>query len=175
MSCSTACDAGPDGLCSDASPAGGGAGGTAPEDALATGGGGGSPAPTGPAGRGDLDLNYVVGFWPSVIEKLGETSPALAATFEGARPIEVAADEKIVTVGFPAENTFNKRKAEAPEKREQMEAALEAVMSERLRPVYVVLDGEPAPPTEEAPSSDEIDHDALVEKLKSEFDAEEVG
>jgi len=33
-----------------ASPAGGGAGGTTPEDALATGRGGGSPAPTGPAG-----------------------------------------------------------------------------------------------------------------------------
>ncbi len=32
-------------------PAGGGVGGTAPEDASATGGGGGSPAPTGPAGR----------------------------------------------------------------------------------------------------------------------------
>jgi DNA polymerase III subunit gamma/tau len=133
-------------------------------------------AVTGPAGRGDLDLEYVKGFWPSVIEKLGETSPALAATFEGARPIEVDAGEKIVTVGFPAENTFNKRKAEAPEKREQMEAALEAVMSEKLRPVYVVLDSEATAAEEEgAPSSEEIDHDALVEKLKSEFDAEEVG
>ena len=33
-----------------------------------------------------------------------------------------------MTIGFPAENTFNKRKAEAPEKREQMEDALEAVV-----------------------------------------------
>ncbi len=132
------------------------------------------PEVVAPAGRDDLDLEYVNGFWPAVIDKLGETSPALAATFEGARPIEVDGAEKIVTVGFPAENTFNKRKAEAPEKREQMEDALEAVMSERLRPVYVVLDSE-APAPEEAPSSDEIDHDALVEKLKSEFDAEEVG
>jgi DNA polymerase-3 subunit gamma/tau len=129
---------------------------------------------TGPAGRGALDLEYVKGFWPSVIDKLRETSPALAATFEGARPVEVDAGEKFVTIGFPAENTFNKRKAEAPEKREQMEAALESVVSEKLRPVYVVLDSE-APASEEAPSSEEIDHDALVEKLKSEFDAEEVG
>jgi DNA polymerase-3 subunit gamma/tau len=130
-------------------------------------------AATGPAGRDALDLEYVKGFWPSVIEKLGETSPALAATFEGARPVEVDAGEKIVTVGFPAENTFNKRKAEAPEKREQMEDALEAVVSERLRPTYVVLEDEVAAPEED--SADEIDHDALVEKLKSEFDAEEVG
>jgi len=35
-------------------PAGGGAGGTAPEEALATGRGGGSPAPTGPAGQQPL-------------------------------------------------------------------------------------------------------------------------
>jgi DNA polymerase-3 subunit gamma/tau len=129
---------------------------------------------TGPAGRDALDLEYVQGFWPSVIEKLGETSPALAATFEGARPIEVDGAEKIVTIGFPAANTFNKRKAEVPEKREQMEAALESVVSERLRPVYVVLDNE-EPVPEEAPATEEIDHDALVEKLKSEFDAEEVG
>jgi len=131
---------------------------------------------TGPAGLADLVLEDVTRVWPAVIDKLRETSPALAATFEGARPIEVDGAEKIVTIGFPAENTFNKRKAEAPEKREQMEAALESVVSEKLRPVYVVLDSEaPAPPAEEPPSSDEIDHDALVEKLKSEFDAEEVG
>jgi hypothetical protein len=54
-----------------------------------------------------------------------------------------------------------------------MEEALESVASERLRPTYVVLDDEAAAP--EAASADEIDHDALVEKLKSEFDAEEVG
>jgi len=129
---------------------------------------------TGPAGPNALDLEYVKGFWPAVIDKLRETSPALAATFEGARPVDVDEAERVVTVGFPAENTFNKRKAEAPEKREQMEAALESVVSEKLRPVYVVLDAE-APAPEEAPSSAEIDHDALVEKLKSEFDAEEVG
>jgi len=131
---------------------------------------------TGPAGLGDVVLEDVTRVWPAVIDKLRETSPALAATFEGARPIEVDGAEKIVTIGFPAENTFNKRKAEAPEKREQMEVALESVVSEKLRPVYVVLEGEaPAAPAEEAPSSNEIDHDALVEKLKSEFDAEEVG
>ncbi len=43
-----------------ASPAGGGAGGTAPEEALATGRGGGSPAPTGPAGRRALSLAVLV-------------------------------------------------------------------------------------------------------------------
>jgi hypothetical protein len=96
----------------------------------------------------------------------------LAATFDGARP--VALDEDGLKVGFPAEFTFNKRKAEAPDKRELMADAFEGVAGERLRPTYVLLDGEDAPPPQEAPD-EEIDHDALVERLKSEFDAEEVG
>ena len=133
-----------------------------------------SPA-TGPAG--DLDLDQIVNTWPAVLDKLRETSPALAATFDGARP--VALDEEGLQVGFPAELTFNKKKAETPEKRELMADAIEDVLGERLRPTYVLLDGEEAPPppvAEEAKASaDEIDHDALVEKLKSEFDAEEVG
>jgi DNA polymerase-3 subunit gamma/tau len=136
------------------------------------------PAPSGedhpPAGQGALALEDVTRVWSAVLDKLGETSPALAATFEGARPVEVDGAEKIVTIGFPADNTFNKRKAEAPEKREQMADALESVVSERLRPTYVVLDEE-APVPEAAPAAEEIDHDALMEKIKSEFDAEEVG
>ena len=155
-------------------PAGGGVGGTSPEEASATAGAGGSPTPTGPAGQGALVLEDVTRVWSAVLDKLGETSPALAATFEGARPVEVDGAEKVVTIGFPAGNTFNKRKAEAPEKREQMADALESMVSERLRPAYVVLDEE-APAPEAAPAADEIDHDALMEKLKSEFDAEEVG
>jgi hypothetical protein len=105
-----------------------------------------------------------------VIEKLRETSPALAATFDGARP--VAIDEEGLRIGFPAELTFNKRKAEAKDKREQMAEALLAVSGARLRPVYVLLDGEDPPA--EAGAGD-VDHEALVEKLKSEFNAEEVG
>ena len=84
-------------------------------------------------------------------------------------------DEEGLKVGFPAEFTFNKKKAETPEKRELMADAIEDVLGERLRPAYVLLDDESAALPEEAPAAGEIDHDALVEKLKSEFDAEEVG
>jgi DNA polymerase-3 subunit gamma/tau len=158
----------------DASPAGGAVGGTAPEDASATAGGGGSPAATGPAGRGALDLEQIVNTWPAVLDKLRETSPALAATFDGARPVSF--DEEGLKVGFPAELTFNKRKAEAPEKRELMAGVIEDVLGERLRPTYVLLEEAPAEPEEGAEGSDrEVDHDALLEKLKSEFNAEEVG
>ena len=157
----------------DDPPAGGTVGGPAPEDALATGRGGGSPAVTGPAGR--VGFEEVVSTWPAVLDKLRETSPALAATFDGARPVSLDSEEGL-RVGFPAELTFNKRKAETPEKRELMADAIEDVLGERLRPTYVLLEDEPAVPAEESQDSDRgIDHDALVEKLKSEFDAEEVG
>jgi DNA polymerase III subunit gamma/tau len=147
------------------------AGQDAPEEALATAGGGGSPVATGPAGESALDLELVVRIWPAVLDKLRETSPALAATFEGARPVSMG--EGGLKIGFPADSTFNKRKAEAADKRELMAGALEAVAGEKLRPDYVLLEGEEGAP---APApGEEIDHDALVEKLKSEFDAEEVG
>jgi DNA polymerase-3 subunit gamma/tau len=128
----------------------------------------------GPAAPDALTLDEVQRIWPAVLQKLAETAPALAATFEGARP--VAMDEEGLQIGFPEDRTFNKRKAESPERREAVAAAFAAVAGQALRPTYVLLDGETAesePEGEEAPPGD-IDHDALVEKLKSEFDAEEV-
>jgi DNA polymerase III subunit gamma/tau len=130
-----------------------------------------SPSAEGdsPAGQSALDLEKIQRVWPAVLDKLRETSPALAATFEGARPVSL--DDEGLKVGFPAESTFNKRKAEAPDKRELMADAIETMVGERVRPTYVLLDGESTPAEAQA---EEIDHDALVEKLKSEFDAEEV-
>lgn len=112
--------------------------------------------------------------WPAVVDRLHQTAPALAATFEGARPIAVDGEERTVTIGFPADHTFNKRKAEAPDKREQLAEALESVLGMRPRPVFVVLDGDEGAEGAE-PTDQGLDHDALVEKIKSEFDAEEVG
>ena len=134
----------------------------------------GDAAATGPAGESDLDLEKVARIWPAVLDKLRETSPALSATFEGARPVSL--DEEGLKIGFPPDSTFNKRKAEAPDKRELVADAFEAVLGERLRPVYVLLDGEGGGGAEKGDESESerIDEDALVERLKSEFDAEEV-
>jgi hypothetical protein len=97
-------------------------------------------------------------------------APALAEMFEGARPVSIDREGSTVTIGFPPTSTFNKRKAEAAEKREQMAAALEAVAGERLGPVYVLLDGEAEP---QAPPVDErADEEAWVERVKSEVNAE---
>jgi DNA polymerase III subunit gamma/tau len=131
-------------------------------------------AVAGPAGQGGLDLEQVVRVWPAVLDQLLQTAPALAATFEGARPVGIDVEERSVTIGFPADHTFNKRKAEAPDKRQQMAAALETVLGQKLQPAYTVLDGEDFPSQAETEDSG-VDHAALVEKIKSEFDAEEVG
>jgi DNA polymerase III subunit gamma/tau len=160
-----------------AEPVGGVAGGTTPEEALATAGGGGSPAATGPAGSAGvaLSLDEVQRIWPAVLQKLGETAPALAATFEGARP--VALEEGGLKIGFPADKTFNKKKAEAPERREAVGAAFESVTGQSLRPTCVLLeDGGSATgdATPAAKAGDDLDEEELLERLKSEFNAEEV-
>src|SRR5262249_51777204 len=88
--------------------------------------------PSGGASPRSLDFDEVVRIWPAVLDSLRQSAPALATTFEGARPVEI--DEEGLTVGFPAGSTFNKRKAEAPDRREQFVDAFESVAGTRLRP-----------------------------------------
>jgi DNA polymerase-3 subunit gamma/tau len=169
------------GSADDAPPVGDAVGGTPPEEALATGRGGGSPAAAGPAGQDApvpqsedpdaLSLDEIQRVWPAVLQKLEETAPALAGALEGARPISFG--EAGLEVGFPPDMTFLKRNADSPEKRDTVAAAFAAVTGTGLRPTYVLLDGE-APPDTPAPGSEGIDEDELLERLKSEFDAEEV-
>jgi DNA polymerase-3 subunit gamma/tau len=134
-----------------------------------------SSAPTGPAGLDALDLEKLKQIWPAVLDQLSTTAPALAAFFEEARP--VGFDGDIVEISFPAAATFNKRKAEVPEQRERVAEALKTVTGQDLKPVYVLVDGEGEAPVEPpAPASKDegLDEQELLERLKSEFDAEEV-
>ncbi|HET9197818.1 MAG TPA: DNA polymerase III subunit gamma/tau [Solirubrobacterales bacterium] len=124
-----------------------------------------------PAAGEELSFEEVQRIWPAVLQKLAETAPALAASFDGARPVSYG-DEGL-QIGFPAEMTFNKKKADSPDRRDTVAAAFAAVAGVGLRPTYVLLEGE-APPDTPAPGSEEIDEDRILERLKSEFDAEEV-
>ncbi|HTR75212.1 MAG TPA: DNA polymerase III subunit gamma/tau [Solirubrobacterales bacterium] len=170
----------------DASSAGDAVGGTVAEEALATGGDGGSPAAAGPAagapsslpdhqGASAQDLAQVQKIWPAILTQLAEKAPALAATFDGAHP--VVFDDEGLAIGFAPDQPFNKRKAESPDRRQALIEAFEAVTGEAVAPRYVMLEADeapPAPPDTPAPGSEEIDEDELLERLKSEFDAEEV-
>jgi DNA polymerase III subunit gamma/tau len=151
--------------------------GTPDEQAARSAGEGAVPAETEPVpalestseGAGQIDLERVQRVWPAVIDQVRQSGSAmLSALFEGARPIAVDSEEGVLRIGFPAGSTFNKRKAEAAEHRERFTEALRAILGERLRPVYVLLDGD-------APASEEMDEEELLERIKSEFDAEEVG
>jgi hypothetical protein len=133
--------------------------------------------PSTPSVAAAQDLEQVTRIWPSVLDKLAEKAPALAATFDGARP--VAFDDEGLAIGFQPDQPFNKRKAESPDRRQALIEAFEAVTGERVAPRYVMLDEEteadaPPPPDTPAPGSERIDEDELLERLKSEFDAEEV-
>jgi DNA polymerase-3 subunit gamma/tau len=136
----------------------------------------GDAAATGPVGRGDLDLEKLKQVWPAVLDQLGTTAPALAAFFEEAKP--VGFEGETVEVSFPAAATFNKRKAETQENRERVAEALQTVTGQALKPTYVLLDGESEESAEpQAPASKEgegLSEEELLERLKSEFDAEEV-
>jgi len=131
-----------------------------------------SPASeTGPAGQELWSLDEIQRVWPAVLQKLGETAPAVASALEGARPVSFG--DSGLEVGFPPDMKFLKKNVDSPEKRDTVAAAFAAVTGTGLRPTYVLLEGE-APPDTPAPGSEEIDEDELLERLKSEFDAEEV-
>jgi hypothetical protein len=88
--------------------------------------------------------------------------------FSAARPVAVDVEQAVLEVGFPPSAAFNKRKAEAQEARERFAEAVRTIVGERLRPVYVLLDGE-----DPGDAEPELSEEELIERLKSEFDAEE--
>jgi hypothetical protein len=107
-----------------------------------------------------------------VLDELRQGSAMLSALYEGARPLALEGGGTVVRVGFPPGAEFNKRKAEAAEQRDRFSEALGKIAGRSLRPVYVLIDGEedPVAGVEEV----DVDEDELLERLKSEFNAEEV-
>ena len=137
-----------------------------------------TPAAAGPRAETDassggaLDLEKLTRLWPAVLDQLRQGSAMLSALYEGTRPVGLEGDGSVVRVGFPASATFNKRKAEAADQRERFTEALKTIAGQTLKPVYVLVDGdsEPLAGVEKV----EVDEEALLERLKSEFNAEEV-
>ena len=126
----------------------------------------------GGEGAGALDLERVADVWPAVVDQLRDSGQELLSTLlEAARPVAVDARERVLQVGFPPAAAFNKRKAEAAEARDKIAEALNAIVGERLRPVFLVLEGEHEGA---APAEPGLSEEELVERFKAEFNAEEV-
>jgi hypothetical protein len=120
----------------------------------------------------ELDLERLRELWPAMVDQVRQSgSELLSHVLEAARPVAVDLEEGVLKVGFPASAAFNKRKAEAADARDRFADAARTILGERLKPVYVLLDSdEDAGDHEPAPLSEE----ELIERLKSEFDADEV-
>jgi DNA polymerase III subunit gamma/tau len=117
-----------------------------------------------------LDFERISGLWPAVLDQVRESGSELLSTvFAASRPVAVDVEQAVLKVGFPPSAAFNKRKAEAQDARDRFAEAVRTIVGRRLRPVYVLLEG-----TDEAEADGErLTEDELIEKLKSEFDAEE--
>ena len=117
-----------------------------------------------------LDLEKVTGLWPAVIDQVRQGgSDLLSHVLAAARPVAVNVEEAVLEVGFPRSAAFNKRKAEASEARDRFADAVKTIVGERLRPVYVLLEGDEV----EAPAEAQLSEEELIELFRSEFDAEE--
>jgi DNA polymerase III subunit gamma/tau len=117
-----------------------------------------------------LDLEKLRGLWPAVIDQVRDSgSGLLSQILTAARPVAVDAEEAVLELGFPASAASNKRKAEATDARDRVAEAVQTIVGERLRPVYVLLESEQA----EAPPESKLSEDELVELMRTEFDAEE--
>ena len=106
-----------------------------------------SPSPDEPRGvrprrRGGLRLEEISRVWPAVLDQLRQTAPALAATFEGARPVGFERRGKRAD-RLPGRSHLQQAQGRgARQARAAGREALETVTGQRLRPGYVLLDGE---------------------------------
>ncbi|HYU61693.1 MAG TPA: DNA polymerase III subunit gamma/tau [Solirubrobacterales bacterium] len=118
-----------------------------------------------------IDIERITGLWPAVVDQVRQSGSELLSTvYEAARPLAVDAEQAVLKIGFPPSAAFNKRKAEAQANRERFAEAVRTIVGESLRPVYVLLDGEPE--EEEANGGAALSEDELIERIRSEFDAE---
>jgi DNA polymerase III subunit gamma/tau len=150
----------------------------APEEAEAVGVEGSDPglgaAPQGSVPAADseaIDLERIIGLWPAVMDQVKSGSELLSHALSVARPIAVDVEQAVVQVGFPVSAGFNKRKAEAVEAKEKLADAVKTIVGERLRPVYVILEGEEG--QEPEPEAEEMSADEVFEHLKDAFDGVE--
>jgi hypothetical protein len=97
----------------------------------------------------------------------------LSTLFDGTRPVAVEAERSVLRIGFPPSAKFNKRKAESRANVDRIAEALQAIVGQRLRPAYVLLeDDEPA--ASPANGTEEMAEEEIIELIKTNFDAREV-
>jgi DNA polymerase-3 subunit gamma/tau len=132
-------------------------------------------APGTPPGGGVGDLARVGQVWPAVLDALrANSSGPTASYFDGTRPVGLEGGKLVI--GFPPGAQFNRRNAEKPERRKHLEQAVVSVLGGPLELEYTELgsDSESGGIASQSVPPEPVDGDAMVERVISEFNAEEV-
>jgi DNA polymerase III subunit gamma/tau len=111
-----------------------------------------------------LELGRLEALWPAVAEAVAEQNGMLGAALAAARP--VAVEEDRVTVAFPSDAAFVKKKAEAG--RELIQGALRGLTGRAPGLVFELSD------TAAGTGPATLEEAELIERLRAEFGAEEV-
>ena len=113
---------------------------------------------------GAVELEQLQAIWPAVAEAVTEENGMLGAALGAGRPVAIEADR--LTVAFPPDAAFVKKKAEA--NRELVQRALRGLTGHTLAVAYELReDALPAGP-------ELLGEEELIERLRAEFAAEEV-
>jgi DNA polymerase-3 subunit gamma/tau len=119
---------------------------------------------TDPVPVGAVDVEQLQAVWPAVAEAVTEENGMLGAALGAARPMAVEGDR--LTVAFPPDAAFVKKKAEA--NRDLVARALRGLTGHSLTVAYELReDARPAGP-------ELLGEEQLIERLRAEFAAEEV-
>jgi DNA polymerase-3 subunit gamma/tau len=115
------------------------------------------------------DLAPLLSWWPAVVELVRTDNALLGACIEEARPVEVTGED--LTVAFSATAPFLKKKAENPDNRAAVTAALRDVTGRRWRLSYELHD-ELAGGEGDGPGA--LSEEQWLKRFIDEFDAEEL-
>jgi DNA polymerase-3 subunit gamma/tau len=111
-----------------------------------------------------LELEQLEALWPAVGEAVAEQNGMLGAALAAARPVAVEGDR--ITVAFPSDAAFVKKKAEAG--RELIQGALRGLTGRTPGLAFELSD------TARVGGPATLEEAELIERLRTEFGAEEV-
>jgi DNA polymerase III subunit gamma/tau len=117
-----------------------------------------------PQPSGALELEQVKALWPAVADTVGEENGMLGAAIGAAQPSALDGDR--LTIAFPADAAFVKKKAEA--NREVLATAVRGLTGQSLALAFELSD------ETSAGGQTTLDHEQLIERLRAEFGAEEI-
>jgi DNA polymerase-3 subunit gamma/tau len=116
---------------------------------------------------GLLSFEHLIAVWPDVLDTVRASNAMFGAVVDVASPVELAGDRLVLAFGEDA--AFQRRKAEERATRTALADAVRAVTGHALTFSYEVREGHAPPPPQP------LSEDELIERLKDEFDAEELG